>query len=355
MKVKTILTLIAAAFASIGSAQTNTFPSSGNVGIGTISPNATFEVLGNGSAGTPAAIVNNTWSAYSNEAEDNRPFLIRRSTSNNEQLAAYVQDQGLFFNYKNDETNSSIHFRLRNLDIEGSDGSFASDRTVLRLHSGQYGSSATIDGFLGVGTSTPAVPLDVFGEVNLTAGAQNRIKLANSKSDTTNANSPKLSFFAQSSGSSITGPSIQKINTGTYGRGDLVIFQHNLADYTSEQEVMRIHYSGNVGIGTSNPTHKLSVSGTIRSKEVIVETGWSDFVFEDGYDLRSLNEVEDHIDEHGHLPDVPSAKIVESEGLSVGEAQKIMMQKIEELTLYMIEKDKQIEELQKEVEKLKSN
>jgi len=119
---------------------------------------------------------------------------------------------------------------------------------------------------------------------------------------------------------------------------------------------------GNVGIGTYSPSHLLSVNGTVRAKEVIVDTGWSDFVFEDSYGLKSLDEVEAHIEEHGHLPDVPSASIVESEGLSVGEAQKIMMQKIEELTLYVIDQDKRNSALeakvraqQKEIERLKVN
>lgn len=113
--------------------------------------------------------------------------------------------------------------------------------------------------------------------------------------------------------------------------------------------------SGNVGIGTAAPTHKLAVNGTVRAKEVLVDTDWSDFVFEDGYQLRSLDEVEAHIAEHGHLPDVPSASTVEAEGLSVGEAQKIMMQKIEELTLYMIELKKENETLKTRVADLESN
>ncbi len=115
-----------------------------------------------------------------------------------------------------------------------------------------------------------------------------------------------------------------------------------------------VNGNGFVGIGTVSPQHELAVDGTVQAKEVIVETGWSDFVFEDGYALRSLQEVESHIEEHGHLPDVPSAAVVESQGLSVGEAQKIMMQKIEELTLYMIEKDKQLAAHQAKIEELEA-
>ncbi len=101
-------------------------------------------------------------------------------------------------------------------------------------------------------------------------------------------------------------------------------------------------FRGNVGIGTTAPNHKLDVKGTIRAEEVIVETGWADYVFEDGYALPSLREVEAHIQEKGHLPGVPSSEAIVADGLSLGESQSLMMAKIEELTLYLLEKDRQV-------------
>lgn len=105
--------------------------------------------------------------------------------------------------------------------------------------------------------------------------------------------------------------------------------------------------NGNVGIGTNNPTYKLAVNGTIRSKEVRVESGWADFVFENDYKLPPLDEVESFIVKNKHLPGIPSAKNVAENGLAVGEMQAKMMQKIEELTLYLIEANKKIAILEK--------
>lgn len=105
---------------------------------------------------------------------------------------------------------------------------------------------------------------------------------------------------------------------------------------------------GNLGIGTFTPTHKLSVNGTVQSKEVRVETGWADYVFEKGYTLRPLAEVAAYIEAHKHLPGIPSASEVRAEGLAIGEMQTKMMEKIEELTLYIIDLQKQIAELKAE-------
>jgi hypothetical protein len=98
--------------------------------------------------------------------------------------------------------------------------------------------------------------------------------------------------------------------------------------------------TANVGIGTTNPTEKLSVNGKIRAKEVIVDTGWSDYVFADDYKLQSLASVEAHIKTNKHLPGVPSAQEVAEKGVSVGDMQALLLAKIEELTLHQIAQEK---------------
>ncbi len=120
-----------------------------------------------------------------------------------------------------------------------------------------------------------------------------------------------------------------------------------LALYTNSANRLFITSNGNIGIGTDSPANKLSVNGTIRSREVIVETiGWPDYVFSDTYTLPKLSDVENHILKYKHLPNIPKATDVENNGLELGEMQKKMMEKIEELTLYIIEQNKRIEEME---------
>lgn len=108
-----------------------------------------------------------------------------------------------------------------------------------------------------------------------------------------------------------------------------------------------------IGIGTNNPQYKLDVNGTIRAKEVRVESGWADFVFKDDYNLPTLYEVESHIKEHGYLPDMPSEAEVKENGIGLSEMNTKLLQKIEELTLYVIQQNKEVEELKREIERLK--
>lgn len=99
----------------------------------------------------------------------------------------------------------------------------------------------------------------------------------------------------------------------------------------------------------------LEVLGTIRATEVKVETGWSDFVFEKDYKLPTLQEVENHINEHKHLPDIPSEAEVKENGVSLGEMQAKLLQKIEELTLYTIELNKTVKEQGEKIQKLEAD
>jgi len=108
-----------------------------------------------------------------------------------------------------------------------------------------------------------------------------------------------------------------------------------------------------VGIGTNTPDSALAVNGTVHSKEVKVDvTGWPDYVFKKEYNLPTLQEVEKHIIEKGHLENIPSEEEVLKNGISLGEMNSKLLQKIEELTLYMIEVNKKVNDLQGSNDKL---
>jgi hypothetical protein len=119
-------------------------------------------------------------------------------------------------------------------------------------------------------------------------------------------------------------------------------------------KLMTFAHNHRVGILTQNPTCALDVNGTIRAKEVKIEaTGWADFVFDNDYRLPGLSEVESHIKEYKHLPGIPSEQEVLENGINVAEMQIKLLQKIEELTLYVIEQDRQNKDLQKQIDELK--
>ena len=119
---------------------------------------------------------------------------------------------------------------------------------------------------------------------------------------------------------------------------------------------MIITNDGNVGIGTLETNgYRLAVAGKILAEElkIIGNVLSSDYVFYDDYDLRSLSEVESYIGKHNHLPDVPSADEFKKNGYNVGEMDDLLLRKIEELTLYLIEQQKIIDKQQKDIGLLK--
>ncbi|NLR62398.1 hypothetical protein HGH93_30180 [Chitinophaga polysaccharea] len=109
-----------------------------------------------------------------------------------------------------------------------------------------------------------------------------------------------------------------------------------------------VRADGNVGIGTTDPgSYKLAVEGTLGARRVkVTQAVWADFVFHDHYQLPTLQTLEQYVKQHKHLPDIPSEKEVRENGVDVGEMNAKLLQKIEELTLYIIELNKKNQALE---------
>ena len=204
-------------------------------------------------------------------------------------------------------------------------------------------------GNVGIGTNTPTEKLTVGGDIL----AYQRLNfLDNAKFTVTNADVPNLlspSFSMVQYG--IAAP-------GTTGAADLWISGYNgIRMFTNgnTKPVMNL-LGGNVGIGTIDTKgYKLAVAGEMIAERVVVklQTAWPDFVFKKSYGLRPLSEVEVFINQNSHLPEVPSAAEVADKGIDVGAMNAKLLQKVEELTLYLIEMKKENEKQTQEIEKLK--
>ena len=117
-----------------------------------------------------------------------------------------------------------------------------------------------------------------------------------------------------------------------------IVFQTTPVGSTSLSDRLTIREDGRVGIGTSNPQSLLAVDGAITAREIEVTVdGWADFVFDDSYKLKPIPEVASFIRENRHLPDVPSKDAMAENQLNLGAFSVLLLQKVEELTLYVID------------------
>lgn len=144
------------------------------------------------------------------------------------------------------------------------------------------------------------------------------------------------------------------VTGGIYGN-NIMIGQHpsNAEGRLHVHSLLPDASTDNVMIVQNNERRifQLDNTGLLRTREVKVDAqAWPDYVFEKGYDLMSLEEIEAFIQKEGHLPNVPSAEQVEKEGQDLGEMNKILLQKVEELTLHLIEQQKQIDELKEQLQ-----
>lgn len=180
------------------------------------------------------------------------------------------------------------------------------------------------DGKTGIGVSTPTMKLDVFG----------RVRLYHTTEDGTSgmwfnkANNTQGSFIGQ----------YDDTNFGIWGPGA-----------TGTWKFLFDGNDGTLRIGTTQKAtgYLVNVGGKVIAEEVRVQlrAAWPDYVFDSNYGLRSLNDLEAYINEHHHLPGIAAAKTIEKEGLELGQMNKQLMEKVEELTLYVIQLKKEIDSL----------
>lgn len=160
--------------------------------------------------------------------------------------------------------------------------------------------------------------------------------------------------------------------TGYYETGSNKLYIENSPNYTATPLIWgdfstdQLKLNGKVGVGlyaTGFPStvgsanvanYNLFVKGGILTDEIRVRTTWADYVFSKGYELKPLSVLEAYIKENKHLPNVPSAKEVESNGIELGKIASLQQEKIEELTLYIIEQDKKLQQTQQEIDELRS-
>ena len=212
---------------------------------------------------------------------------------------------------------------------------------TLFLPNGATGIGPSLNSHVGIGTNNPRVRFQVNGP----SGMQSRLRI----------NSPVVGSEARfdvtmgTADDNLGGgmrvyvplgqPGVDRIFVGFY----TTTYVNGLQ---ARVERMTITDRGHVGIGTTNPGEfKLAVEGKVGAREINVTLSnpWPDYVFENEYKLMSLTELGRYIDENGHLPEIPTAKQIAESGLDVGEMNVLLLKKIEELTLYVLELKKEID------------
>jgi len=324
------LTITIAILAYYSYAQTNTFPSSGNVGVGTTSPVNALTVVGNQTTnpGSTATFSSNLGSANANAVQVN----ITNTTSSWGLLAGF-DGPNVWTNYSNYYYHGPNYGFLINVQnaplILGTNN--AANMTILP------------SGYVGIGTTNPISPLNLGGGGNPNPNTGSQIDYGGLN----------LTFTGYNAGGTFNLGTIKMVQpTGYYvDHADMVFY--TAPGGGSNTEKMRITGGGNVLIGRTgqlNTTYMLDVNGPAHATSIVVNSNGADFVFHPSYRLKSLSYIEKYINLNHHLPEIPSARQIKVEGLNLGDNQIKLLQKIEEMTLYLIENDKKNKEQQTQLD-----
>jgi hypothetical protein len=311
-------------------AQTNTFPTNGNVGIGTDNPIAKLDVNGGIRA------------SYSDTDIGGCITIANPAKTGNGQASSWC-----IYNMSGGYNNSLQFWAYDNIGCTS--GGLCNNRLTLMDN-----------GNVGVGTTSPQYKLDINGDArigsNLLLGnwQLNNNSWPGSGGFTYNGGDITFGLHSTVGQASlqIDGAFIQAETgkTNTYAGASQFNNTVNFPGFGIWNT------SGNVGIGTTIPDQKLTVKGKIHAEEVIVDLNVpvADYVFKPNYKLMPLHQVEQFVKANSHLPEIPSANEITKNGLSVGEMQNKLLQKVEELTLYAIQQNKKIETLMKRIDELEA-
>ncbi|MGV0753083.1 hypothetical protein [Empedobacter brevis] len=217
-------------------------------------------------------------------------------------------------------------------------------------------------GNVGIGTSNPKSILDIEGTVYIGGEKANLDPMVSNINFDLLKNSKKTIIGWNYSGGKGETSFISNRGGGTTDGG---FSFYDLGLDGKIINLFNIHGNGNVGIGTDKPDEKLTVKGKIHAEEIIVDLAVpADYVFQKyftgkselkaDYEFPKLEEVEKFVKENNHLPGIPSAKEIQEKGLKVGEMNNLLLQKIEELTLLLIEQNKKMAQQEERINELET-
>jgi len=343
--------------------QNNTFPTNGHVGIGTTSPGGKLEI--NHAGGqlklTGGTVAGGVWTSatdllYLADWQTGLKGLSINMSNGNTGIG--TNSPGARISFPNvDATNlpegitwnnsSPLAYGIyRTAGIWAAPNyqqlKFSFDTGIILDPGSAYGKSyvdiqgaglRVSSGNVGIGTTSPDQKLDVRGNLVLESGG--------SASLFTGTGASELNRYLW-----LLNSTNYQSASGLKAGGILVSDSYSYANPGKNDLIVK----GNVGIGTTSPTQKLTVNGTIYGKEVKVDLSvpGPDYVFDKDYKLTSLEDIKTYIDQHKHLPEVPSAKEMEANGVNLGEMNMLLLKKIEELTLYVIEQQSKMEMMNEE-------